>query len=123
VTADRKHVSTRDRLRIFEKHGGVCHLCRGKIDGSREAWDVSHDIPLEIGGADDDHYRKPAHRKCHRAHTAAVDAPLIAKTKRQHARAIGAKAASRNTIPGSRGTKWKRKLNGETVLREMETTG
>lgn len=28
--------------------------------------------------------RLPAHRKCHREHTAAVDAPLIAKTRRQH---------------------------------------
>ena len=113
----RKHVSTRDRLRIFEKHGGICHLCDLKIDGTREPWDVSHDIPLEMGGKDDDENRKPAHRACHRAHTAEVDAPAIAKSRRVRAKHIGAKAKSRNPIPGSKGTRFKKKLDGTVEYR------
>lgn len=90
MTIARIKLSTRERTRLFLLHGGKCHLCEGKIDGSREAWDISHDIPLAAGGADDDANRKPAHRKCHRDHTARVDAPLIAKVKRQTAMHTGA---------------------------------
>jgi hypothetical protein len=117
--AKRKHVSTRERMRLFMLHKGVCHFCKMPIDGTREAWDISHEIPLELGGADDDLNRKPAHReKCHRPHTAAVDAPAIAKSRRIRAKHIGAKGPSRHPIPGSKGTRWKKKISGETVRRE-----
>jgi 5-methylcytosine-specific restriction endonuclease McrA len=86
----RRSLSTRERARLFTLHGGICHLCGGLIDGTREAWEVSHDIPLEMGGADDDANRRPAHKKCHRDHTARVDIPAIAKAKRREARHIGA---------------------------------
>ncbi len=86
----RKHLSTKERLRLFTLHAGTCHFCNGKIDGTREAWDISHEIPLELCGADDDVNRKPAHRKCHRAHTSAVDVPAIARAKRREAKHIGA---------------------------------
>ena len=112
----RKSLSTRDRLRIFTLHGGVCHLCGGKVQAG-EAWDVSHDTPLELGGDDDDENRKPAHRKCHRAYTAAVDIPNIAKAKRREAKHLGAKAPSARPLPGSRASGWKQKLSGEWVRR------
>jgi 5-methylcytosine-specific restriction protein A len=107
----RKHLSTRERGRLFTLHGGVCHFCSGKIQAT-EAWDISHDIPLELGGADDDANRKPAHRKCHRAHTAAVDQPAIAKSKRVRARHTGSKA------PSQRGFRGWRRFNGEIVRRD-----
>lgn len=91
----RKPISTSKRVKIFESANGVCHLCGGKIQAG-EAWDVSHEIPLAIGGADDDLNRLPAHRKCHRQHTVTVDTPRIAKTKRQYASHIGAKQPARN---------------------------
>lgn len=112
----RRSLSTRDRLRIFTLHGGICHLCGGKVLAG-EAWDVSHDTPLELGGPDDDENRKPAHRKCHRSHTAAVDLPNIAKAKRREARHLGAKAPSSRPLPGSRASGWKQKLSGEWVRR------
>lgn len=95
----RKHLSAKERLRLFTLHRGVCHFCSGRIDGTREAWDVSHEIPLELGGADDDVNRKPAHRKCHRAHTSAVDAPAIAKAKRREIKNMGAKPKSKHRWP------------------------
>lgn len=94
----RRRISTTERVKIFQRHDGTCHLCGGKI-GPGEAWDVSHDIPLELGGADDDTNRKPAHRKCHRDHTAKVDAPTIAKAKRREAVNMGAKAPAKAKIP------------------------
>lgn len=108
----RRSLSARVRVRLFALHGGVCHLCGGKIDATREGWDVSHVIPLAIGGADDDENRQLAHRKCHRAHTAKTDQPRIAKTVRQDQKGKGIRPAPRQTIPGSRASGWKHKING-----------
>jgi hypothetical protein len=82
-------------------------------------WDVSHEIPLEAGGLDDASNWLVAHRTCHHQHTAKVDAPLIAKVKRIHQRHIGAKK-SRNPMPGGRGSKWKKKMDGSVVLRDQD---
>ena len=83
-----------------------------------EEWDVSHDIPLEAGGKDDESNWLVAHRKCHRVHTSTVDIPLIAKVKRIHQSHIGAKLKSKNPLPGSKGSKWKKKMDGSVVRRE-----
>jgi len=109
----RRSLSAKEALRLFALHGGVCHFCGGKITGAREGWEISHEIPLAIGGDDDDANRKPAHKKCHRDHTAKVDAPRIAKTKRQARKGMGARPRPRQTIPGSRASGWKHKLNGQ----------
>lgn len=77
----RRRISTRERARIFAAHEGRCHLCEQPIQAG-EGWDVSHDRPLALLGEDGGENLKPAHRKCHQAHTAAVDAPAIAKAKR-----------------------------------------
>ena len=112
----RRRWSATQRVALFLKHDGVCHLCQGKISAG-QAWEVSHDIPLELGGADDDENCKPAHFKCHRAHTAAVNVPNIVKAKRRQARDLGAKRSS-NPLPGGKRSKWKRKMDGTVVPRE-----
>lgn len=103
----RKHLTGKERLRLFMLHGGRCHFCGGKINGKTEAWDVSHEIPLELGGADDDVNRKPAHRKCHRAHTAAVDAPDIAKARRREIKNMGAKPKGKYRWPKRSFQNWR----------------
>jgi hypothetical protein len=82
-----------------------------------QAWDVSHEIPLELGGADDDANRRAAHRKCHRAHTAAVDLPAIARAKRVQANHHGARVA-RSPMRGGRHDALKRKMDGTVVFRD-----
>lgn len=116
----RRSLSTKERVRLFLLHGGICHMCNVKIDGVRERWEVSHDIPLELGGKDDDQNRKPAHYSCHRKHTAEVDIPAIAKSNRIRAKHLGAKKPSRNPLPGSKRSKWKRKMDGTVILRDSE---
>lgn len=112
----RKHLSTRTRAEIFARHDGICHLCQGKIDGTKEAWDVSHETPLELGGADDESNWLVAHRKCHRAHTAMVDIPNIAKAKRRQAFHAGAKATSQRPIQSRGFTKQPRKRTASAPL-------
>jgi 5-methylcytosine-specific restriction protein A len=112
----RVRLSTRQRVECFEASGGVCHLCGGKIIVG-EKWEVSHDTPLELGGEDTPENRKPAHYRCHRAHTAAVDLPNIAKAKRREARHIGARAPSSRPIPGSRASGIKKRMDGTVERR------
>lgn len=112
----RKHWSTKARLAVFTAHNGKCHLCGGRIQASVEGWDLSHQIPLELGGADDDSNVAPAHRTCHRAHTAAVDQPAIAKAKRNEARHIGARR-SRTPLPCGRDSPFKKTMSGKVIRR------
>lgn len=111
----RRRISTRERVDIFNRNGGICHLCSLRIDAGQE-WDVSHDTPLEMGGSDEGDNLKPAHRRCHRHHTATVDVPVIRKTQRKEAKHLGAKTTSR-PLPGGRHSKWKRTLSGKVVPR------
>jgi 5-methylcytosine-specific restriction enzyme A len=90
--AKRATLSTKDRLRIFNAAKGVCDICQGQIH-TGELWEISHRIPLELGGADDDSNRFPAHKICHRSDTSTKDIPAIAKAKRREASHIGANAS------------------------------
>lgn len=111
----RKRLSTTERLALLERENATCHLCKGAIQPG-QAWDVSHEIALELGGADDDENRRATHRKCHRSHTAAVDQPAIAKAKRNYAKHRGA-FVTRQPMRGGRGDALKRRMDGTVVLR------
>lgn len=111
----RKTISTKQRVALFAKHGGVCHICGGKISVG-EAWDVEHVIPFAMGGEDSEENWSPAHRKCHRTKTT-DDVGAIAKAKRREARHIGVNV-SRTPLPFGKGSAFKRKLDGSIVRRE-----
>lgn len=111
----RHRLSTSARMALLTRKNHICHLCGGIVQDT-DAWDVSHVTPLEMGGADDETNWDVAHRKCHRTHTATVDAPMIAKAKRREARHLGARKSSR-PLPGGRQSKWKKRMDGSVVLR------
>lgn len=89
----RKPMSRARRLRIWERHGGICILCREKIDGVREKWIIEHPIALGLGGSDDDAELGPAHECCRRIKDKG-DVKAIAKAKRIKARHLGIKPHS-----------------------------
>ncbi len=114
----RRSLSAKERLRLFTLHGGICHFCNGRINGVREGWDISHELPLELGGSDeDDANMKPAHRKCHRAHTSAVDVPAIAKAKRIERKHLGIAPKQSRPMPGSKSSGLRKRMNGTVERR------
>jgi 5-methylcytosine-specific restriction protein A len=54
---------------------------------------------------------------CHSEKTSKLDVPAIAKAKRREARHIGARSRSSRPMPGGRGSRLKKKISGEVVLR------
>lgn len=113
----RRSISATRRLRIFEAAGGKCHICGQKIQGLYERWDVEHIIPLALGGEDEDRNMAPAHVACHSQKTR-EEAPRIAKSRRMRQRSAGIPRTVRRPIPGSRRSKFKRKISGEVVKRD-----
>lgn len=114
-TTKRARISTTRRVKLFQVKRGLCHLC-GMVVRAGETWEVSHVIPLELGGADDESNWDVAHRKCHREHTAQNDIPAIAKAKRMEARHIGA-SVPKKPLPFGRNSLFKKKLSGQIVRR------
>ena len=82
--ARRKAMTAVRRLKIFAHHKGVCEFCEAEIDGVRDRWEVSHTIPLEMGGTEDIENTRPAHYKCHRDHTSTEDG--VGKARREQAK-------------------------------------
>jgi 5-methylcytosine-specific restriction endonuclease McrA len=117
--AKRKRLSTTQRIILFQKHGGICHICGGKI-GIGESWELEHIIPFAMGGEDNESNWAPAHIKCHRDKTT-IDVGQIAKAKRREARHLGGHT-SRSPLPFGKKSPLKRKMDGTVVRRYDDGT-
>ena len=111
--AKRRSWTLLQRSALFDAHKGICHICGYAIDGVREGFEVEHIIPIAMGGADDETNAAPAHVKCHKSKTK-VDVAQIAKANRVRAKHIG--AHKKATIPGSKGTGMRRKMDGTVIF-------
>jgi hypothetical protein len=109
----------------LERSGGKCEA-RGELYG----------LPVQITcgaslayGVEFDHFILWANSRdssfdnclavcpsCHRYKTANHDTPKAAKTVRQRDKHSGIRA-TRNPLPGSKASKWKRKMDGSVVER------
>jgi hypothetical protein len=114
-TTSRRKLTPHQRLRVWEKTGGVCVLCEGKIDAVRERWVVEHLRALELGGADDFVNMGPVHEACALEKTR-DDHRWAARAKRQKIRHIGANTSTR-PLPCGRYSPWKRTISGRIVSR------
>ena len=111
----RTTITPKRRAEIFRDAGGICHLCSRKI-AHGEPWEVEHPKAIGLGGADDASNWKPAHVDCHAGKTR-QDVRIMRKADRQMKAQFGVKK-SRNPIPGSKNTRWKRTIDGRTIERE-----
>lgn len=78
----------RVRLRVFDKAGGVCHICDLPIK-SGETWELDHVVALINGGENRETNLAPAHKHCHIAKTS-LDAGEKSKVARVRKKHVGA---------------------------------
>ena len=107
----------RVRLRIFEAHGGCCHVSGRKIRPGDE-WHLDHVMALIDGGENRECNLAPILAVEHKAKTA-EEVARKAKVDRVRKKHLGIKAR-KSVIPGSRASKWKRTVDGRTVRRNDE---
>ena len=108
-------IPPRVRLRVFERAGGVCALTGRKIyPGDR--WDCDHRVPLALGGEHRESNLQPVLAEAHREKTA-EDVAAKAKAARVAKKHRGLHHPKAK-IPGSRGTPFKRRIDGTTVRRD-----
>lgn len=103
-------VPDRVKLRVFDRHGGICHIAKREIMRG-ELWDVEHVIAIINGGQNRESNLAPALRDKHRIKTAA-DLAEKARTYRKRKANLGIKKP--RTI-----TRW-RKFNREIVIAPRE---
>jgi len=68
----RRPLSRLAKVRLFDRHRGICHVCGLRIHAERgEQWEAEHKTPIWLGGADDEFNMAPVHLDpCHRDKTA-----------------------------------------------------
>lgn len=93
----------------------ICHLCNQRISPGRDPWEADHIKRHAEGGEESAENLWPAHEACHAAKSR-KDASEVAKGKRVAAKHYGIKRSAR-PMPGSKASRWKRKINGEVVPR------
>lgn len=87
---------TRVRLRVFEAHGGRCHITGRKI-GVGESWELEHVKPLHLGGENRESNLAPALKDAHREKSAR-EVTAKAKADRIRAKHLGIYPPSKHKI-------------------------
>mgnify|MGYP004532024227 CR=1 FL=1 len=85
----RRRLNARDRERLFDLAGGVCHICETPIDLRCEAYEIDHVQPFAISRDNSDANLKPAHTACHKRKTHGDERRAIRKTDRIRAKFLG----------------------------------
>lgn len=85
--SDDAAIPPRVRARVFERHGGRCHLT-GRLIRAGDQWDCDHIIALINGGEHRETNLAPALRDAHREKTA-DDVAVKSKVARMRAKHLG----------------------------------
>lgn len=111
--SDDAAIPPRVRVRVFDRHGGRCHLSGSRIRAG-EAWDCDHIIALANGGEHRESNFAPALKAPHREKTKA-DVAEKSRVYRKRTKHLGIKKPSKFSC--SRDSKFKKKIDGSVVLR------
>ena len=114
MTTKRRTLSAKRKAAIHERDHGICHWCGDFVPLDEAEFD--HITPFALGGADDEANLGPVHKPCHAAKTKG-DVKRIAKAKRVAKKHQGIITRRIAKIPGSKGTVWKKKLDGTVERR------
>ena len=123
VKTPRRSMGSARRRRIFVAHGGVCGFCHEEIPVGGP-FEIDHEIPLSLGGSDDDGNCYPVHVRCHEIKTFGLKRPgrqrvsdfsAIAKVKRLRDRRLGLEVKKRSRLSDPH---FMRKVDGTVVRRD-----
>jgi 5-methylcytosine-specific restriction endonuclease McrA len=117
MTLRRREFPAKMKVAAYQRAAGRCEVCTAPLRVGKFEYD--HRIPDALGGEPTLENCIVTCSACHSAKTRTEDVPRIAKAKRQERGYVGAKPR-KAVLPGSRGSKWKRKINGATVRRDQE---
>lgn len=109
-------IPLRVKERVARAAHDLCVKCDRKV-GAKLRPEFDHVTPLILGGQNRESNIQLLCHECHGAKTK-LDVKLKAKVARVHTKlSLGIRANKGRPMPGSKASKFKRKLNGEVVLR------
>lgn len=114
ATSDTR-IPDRVRLRVYLRADGRCLLCGRKIGNGGVNWHCDHISALVLGGENRESNLRPICEWCHYRKTK-TDIAEKAVTYRKRKASLGLKR-SKNPMPGSRSSRWKKKMDGTVILR------
>jgi len=110
-------VPARVKERAFTRAGGVCHVSGIKIRPG-DPWDVDHVLAICNGGQNRERNLAPILRgKPHKEKTRS-DLALKKKNARLRRKHLGIEPPSRYVVPGSKRSRWRRRVGGKWERRE-----
>src|SRR6056297_2566894 len=108
----------RVKARIVMAQDGICACgCGQKLGAAGEPIEFDHNVALINGGENRESNLRALRRPCHAVKTKA-DVAEKAKVARVRAKHLGL-TKPKSKIPGSKGTPFKKKINGPTVRRDQ----
>ena len=111
---NRREFPARVKVAAYERSGGFCEACNGRLQVGRIHYD--HRIPDALGGEPTYDNCAVLCTHCHAQKTTGEDVPRISKMKRQRAAHLGAKTTKR-PMPGSRASGLKKHMDGRVTRR------
>lgn len=117
----RSEFSPKTKLSALKRSNGLCecHLVPGLVPCGKplkgQPIFYEHIIQCEVGGDNSLENCAVLTKTCWRSKTDTQDLPVVAKVKRVERKHNGIKKPSR--MPGSKASKFKRKMDGTVVLR------
>jgi hypothetical protein len=116
---DPRHFSTKTKREAYKRSKGHCEKCTTRLTTGNIIYD--HVIPWEISYDSSLENCRVTCKSCDSTKTYSQDIPTIAKVHRLYDSAIGIER-QKQKLPGGRGSRLKKKITGEVVLRYPEQT-
>lgn len=101
--------------RVCAKSNDACVTCSRRVGGKLKP-EIDHTIPLILGGKNRESNLQLLCNECHGLKTKR-DVKIKAKVARVRQKDLGIRKTSSNPMPGSKASKFKKRVDGTVVLR------